>query len=574
MTTKTRYIEWRSTTHGTLDNMKTTIQLTTDDLLVALAADDIDLRLELDRRAKDVATEIGVTQKHVLEAWNHPNVHNASRAFGHMCMAGSKAFFSTTSMAAKTMEKGFEALHKSSAGQKLHKGAEHVDAWLDEHPKMKAAAGIAVAGMMYKGWTMMSFMGDLDYDFDYTTFAEIASGEKGLADALTSPSGLMYTTLLATGAGLGLGFAWAGGTAANTALGLTYTAAKHLRNGTGAELLNKLEKNDFIKLFVSNGRKVAKAAGDRYGNVFRHIKARVNAAPDWWKKLDRDGQESYLDRHPGSRLEVTATEQAIKNYMGEFPILFDERYILAPNQIVLLNFKGVGSAESEVDTVGVIRSITYDDDVMNHAPSCTVMFWSRWKDGTLSGYMTMDIVVHRYLSSNPVTAEHAELVKSTDTFEPDELRRLFYVENRENKYIKVKPFEHGQLPQDLIVRTETRPDLMERRLSKLIGRNVKRVDEWSAMLRFNRGGQKSWSYIRDGDDIIGCAILEYKVYVLGTVGVLVDKDHRGQGYATRLLEGLKHEVLRNHRDGTVECPAHVEGLIRSVFAPEFQVCSY
>lgn len=119
----------------------------------------------------------------------------------------------------------FEKLEKTKAIQKANGNVEQVDEILEQYPVCKRVTGVVLAGVILLGWTQMTFLGALKYDFDFSKLGLAIAGKYSLAEFLTSKHGLMYLTLVGTGAVLGISAPWLGSTLYNFVLGLLYTTA-------------------------------------------------------------------------------------------------------------------------------------------------------------------------------------------------------------------------------------------------------------------------------------------------------------------------------------------------------------
>lgn len=143
----------------------------------------------------------------------------------------------------------FNDLAKTKTFQKIQAGTMKVDEVMDRYPLLKKVTGIVVAGLLFYIWLNMTFIGDLDYDFNFTTLAAAFAGAYTLTELFASPDGLVLMTLFATG-GL-ISVAWLGSTVGNLTLALVYTAFTHLR-GRDLMIVDKLKK---MKKKIKKGKK-------------------------------------------------------------------------------------------------------------------------------------------------------------------------------------------------------------------------------------------------------------------------------------------------------------------------------
>jgi len=117
----------------------------------------------------------------------------------------------------------FKELYKTGAIQKLKSGAIKIDDILNKYPRLKMVGGVVVAGLLLYLWLNMTFIGDLDYDFNFSDISNALSGSFSIADLFVSPEGLMLLTLFGTGVGFGLSIPWLGKSAYNFTLAIFYT---------------------------------------------------------------------------------------------------------------------------------------------------------------------------------------------------------------------------------------------------------------------------------------------------------------------------------------------------------------
>jgi len=142
----------------------------------------------------------------------------------------------------------FKELVKTKVFQKIRSGAVKVDEVLDKYPILKKVAGIAVAGILLYIWLNMSFIGDADFDFNFSDLAGALAGSFSLADLFASPSGLLMITLFGTGSLLGLSVPWLGKSMYNLIAGLVYTAYTKVRDSDSKLLTSLKSKIKFARV--------------------------------------------------------------------------------------------------------------------------------------------------------------------------------------------------------------------------------------------------------------------------------------------------------------------------------------
>ena len=98
-------------------------------------------------------------------------------------------------------------------GQWNKRELEKLDAFLQKHPKLARASGLAVAGILIFIWLNMSFTGKLDADFDLTDMVKALQGNYSIADIFAGKEGYHLLMLFASGVFMGVSFPWPGPTA-------------------------------------------------------------------------------------------------------------------------------------------------------------------------------------------------------------------------------------------------------------------------------------------------------------------------------------------------------------------------
>ncbi len=185
-----------------------------------------------------LADEIGADAKEVLKSFKSKNMFGLLKMFKFSIKSIFKSVTTLSGLVRKGLFDVFKKIHDSGALKKIQKGAMKVDDLLEQYPILNKVGGVAVAGLIFFMWTQMTFIGDLDYDFDFTTIKEALQGKYSIADIFTSPQGLMFISLFATG-GL-ISVPWMGTTIGNLVIALVYTGYKHIKNSDGS-IENKLK---------------------------------------------------------------------------------------------------------------------------------------------------------------------------------------------------------------------------------------------------------------------------------------------------------------------------------------------
>ncbi len=101
---------------------------------------------------------------------------------------------------------------------------QELDKFLKTHPKTRRLAGVLVGAMMiYIWWSLISFTGDVDYDFNMDGVLQAFEGKYSLSDLFGGSDGVKLITLIMTNTLGGLTFPYAGATKTLFVIGLVYT---------------------------------------------------------------------------------------------------------------------------------------------------------------------------------------------------------------------------------------------------------------------------------------------------------------------------------------------------------------
>lgn len=104
---------------------------------------------------------------------------------------------------------------------------KELDTFLDKHPIIKKGGSLVIVGFLIYQWTsMVSFTGDIEFDFDQSTLFDAIKGNYSLADLFASESGVKMLLFIATGVLTGISFPWPGESWVLFTLSLVYTVSK------------------------------------------------------------------------------------------------------------------------------------------------------------------------------------------------------------------------------------------------------------------------------------------------------------------------------------------------------------
>lgn len=186
-----------------------------------------------------IADDLGIGIKDVLNAFKSGTIFDLLKALHFNLVVLLKAINALSGLVRQGLFSIFKDIAKTGAFQKIQKGVMRVDELFDKYPILRKVTGPVVAGLLFYMWTQMTFIGNLDYDFDFTSIMQALQGKYTLADLFASPQGLMMATLFTTG-GL-ISVPWLGATTYNLVLALVYTGYKYY-SGSDNSILKKLHQ--------------------------------------------------------------------------------------------------------------------------------------------------------------------------------------------------------------------------------------------------------------------------------------------------------------------------------------------
>lgn len=184
-----------------------------------------DLKYNLSRIAKDF--KIGIPD--LVRAFKQKDIYSMFKAFKFNIKLLFKAIGEFTKLVKGGLLEVFREIHKTRAIQKLKAGVMKVDELLDKYPILKKVTGIVIAGLLLYIWLNMTFIGDLDYDFNFSDIVAALGGSFSLTALFVSPEGLMLLTLFGTGVAFGLSIPWLGKSVYNLTLAIAYTSYYKLK---------------------------------------------------------------------------------------------------------------------------------------------------------------------------------------------------------------------------------------------------------------------------------------------------------------------------------------------------------
>jgi len=184
---------------------------------------------ELKYELSKISKEFNINLSTMVIAFRQKEAYNVLRAFGFNIRLIVKAFFEFTDLIHAGLLAVFREIYKSKDIQRLRSGVMKVDEFLNKYPILKKITGVAVAGILLYIWLNMTFIGNLDYDFNFTSTLEALQGSFNIADLFMSPEGLMLMTLFGSGFVFGLSVPWLGKSLYNLTLAIVYTIYARLK---------------------------------------------------------------------------------------------------------------------------------------------------------------------------------------------------------------------------------------------------------------------------------------------------------------------------------------------------------
>lgn len=221
-------------TEGFFDRIK---QMSLSRELVRLFGD---LKYNLGKISKDF--KIGIPE--LVSAFKQRDMYNMFKAFKFNIKLIFRSIGEVTKLIRGGLLQVFKELHKTRVFQKLEAGVMKIDEVLNKYPILKKITGVVIAGLLLYLWLNMTFIGDLDYDFNFTDIGLALVGSFSLVTLFASPEGLMLITLFGTGAAFGLSFPWLAKSAYNLTLAIVYTGYYKYRKD---DVKYKMMINDFKK---------------------------------------------------------------------------------------------------------------------------------------------------------------------------------------------------------------------------------------------------------------------------------------------------------------------------------------
>jgi len=172
---------------------------------------------------KELSNQFKLSIKDIVIAFKQRDVFMLLKTIGFKI----KVLFKSINALTKAVRGGlfsiFAEISNSGIMKKIKSGTMKIDDFLNKYPKLKKISGIVIAGLLLYMWLNMTFIGDLDYDFNFLDISNALKGSFSITDLFLSPSGIMLISLFATGSGLGISVPWLGASLYNFTLAIVYT---------------------------------------------------------------------------------------------------------------------------------------------------------------------------------------------------------------------------------------------------------------------------------------------------------------------------------------------------------------
>lgn len=189
---------------------------------------------EFDRISQD----FGLSLVEIAHAFTNRDVFQLMKAIGFSFAKLMKSLNDLTGLVRMGLFDVFEELHKTKLWQMFKAGTVKWDEVVAKYPLLKKVTGPLVAGLIFFMWTQMTFIGNLDYDFDFSDIGAALKGTYSLEDLLGGPQGMMLIALFASGSLISV--PWLGKTTYNMILAITYTVLKKTV-GSDAKVIQKIK---------------------------------------------------------------------------------------------------------------------------------------------------------------------------------------------------------------------------------------------------------------------------------------------------------------------------------------------
>lgn len=193
-----------------------------------------------------ISEEMGIAIRDLIQAFKSRDIWAALKLFGFKLKLMLKTIKAAADLWRDGLFAAFHEMAESKVFEKYDKGLIKLDEIVQKWPLMKRVTGLMVAGLLFYIWLNMTFIGHLDYDFNFSKMSKALAGGFSLKGIFGGSSGAILATLFVTGAFVSV--PWLGSTIANLFLAVTYTAVAAYQNRDGPLAMKLKSKLQFVKL--------------------------------------------------------------------------------------------------------------------------------------------------------------------------------------------------------------------------------------------------------------------------------------------------------------------------------------
>jgi hypothetical protein len=195
---------------------------------------------DLRNNMENIAKESKMNFADLVQAFKSRDVFAILKSFGFSIGLMFQSILAFTGAVRGGLLEIFRDMHRRGVFQQLRKGAIKIDEVMKRYPKLTRVTGIIIAGLLLYMWLNMTFIGDLDYDFNFSDIHAALLGTFSIANLFASPEGLMLITLFGTGAALGISFPWLGKSLYNFVVALIYTVYARMKGKKDISVVKSL----------------------------------------------------------------------------------------------------------------------------------------------------------------------------------------------------------------------------------------------------------------------------------------------------------------------------------------------
>ena len=172
---------------------------------------------------KDIASKIGMSLSEVISVFKNRFIFGIFKSVGFSLQKIYELLKSGYEMYIKLQNALASFIARSPIIQKADAYAKWLDEFLDKNPFIKKAAGILIAYMLFYIWmNVISFTGNLDFDFNIQDMWDAIRGKKGFLDIFGGDNGAKMLTFIIAKQ-VGMSFPWPGASTVQFLFAVLYT---------------------------------------------------------------------------------------------------------------------------------------------------------------------------------------------------------------------------------------------------------------------------------------------------------------------------------------------------------------